>query len=83
MFPDGILKFRNSMSASVTDMNRVYFLGGSHTEDFSVLSNLVYEWHVPSNTVTMKHPMPVALVDPGVCYTQGYIYVVCGFTNVD
>ena len=47
----GVFKFQNSMSALVTDMNRVFFLGGSHTEDFTVLSDMIYEWHVPSHTV--------------------------------
>jgi len=66
-----------------TDMNRVFFFGGSLNEEFSELSDQVFEWFLPHNTVNMKKPMPIALLDPGVCYDRGYIYMVCGFTNVD
>lgn len=66
-----------------TDMNRVLFFGGSLNESFSELSDQVFEWSLPHNTINLKKPMPIALLDPGVCYDRGYIYLVCGFTNVD
>ena len=81
---NGPVQFANSMSGVVaTDMNRVFFFGGSLNEEFSELSDQVFEWFLPHNTVNMKKPMPIALLDPGVCYDRGYIYMVCGFTNVD
>lgn len=66
-----------------TDMNRVFFFGGSLNDSFSELSDQVFEWFLPRDTVTLKKSMPVPVLDAGVCYDRGFIYVVCGFTDVD
>ncbi len=52
---NGPIQFANSMSGVVaTDMNRVFFFGGSMNDDFSELSDQVFEWFLPRDTVTLK-----------------------------
>lgn len=81
---NGPVQFSNSMSCAVaTDMNRVFFFGGSLNDDFSLLSDRLYEWYLPNDSVNIKQRMPIALLDAGTCYDRGFIYVVSGFIDVD
>jgi hypothetical protein len=52
---NGPVQFSNSMSCAVaTDMNRVFFFGGSLNDDFSLLSDRLYEWYLPNDSVNIK-----------------------------
>jgi hypothetical protein len=78
----GTFELNYNMRVVVTDRNRVYFLGGSIGGDMAILSDSLFEWHLPSNTVTAKADLPREVVDPGVCYLNGYIYMVGGFIDL-
>mmetsp|Transcript_11341 Transcript_11341/g.11363 ORF Transcript_11341/g.11363 Transcript_11341/m.11363 type:complete len:257 (+) Transcript_11341:299-1069(+) len=68
------------MDVVITELNLVYFLGGSLDANLDILTNQVFEWNLVTNKIKMKQNMIYKAIDFGSCYLNGVIYVVGGYT---
>jgi hypothetical protein len=69
------------MDIVVTNLNKVYLLGGSVDARFDFLSDSVMEWNLLTGYINLRKNMLWKTMDFGSCYLNGYIYVVGGWID--
>ncbi|TNV85838.1 hypothetical protein FGO68_gene3466 [Halteria grandinella] len=77
------LKFKYSQQVVLTNMNRLFMLGGAEDENFDKLSSQMLEWDLVRNHLTLRSPLPKALIDFGAVYARGLIYCMKGFLSMN
>ncbi|CDW90497.1 kelch motif family protein [Stylonychia lemnae] len=71
-----------SMSAVVTDLNRVLLIGGSFDPEFEQYTDAVYDWNQITNRIQPLSNVPFVSFDNGFFYYRGYVYIIEGHVDL-
>lgn len=69
------------MDTVITNLNRVFFVGGAEDMDLQYHSEKLLEWNLVTNRVNRKADMLQGQVDFGSCFLNMHIYVVGGWVG--
>jgi hypothetical protein len=63
-------------------LNKVFIIGGSRDKLGEQLSGNLFEWNLITNFISRKPSHPLALIDSGSCYINGYLYSAGGYLDI-